>query len=54
MRVTTVESTALAMVACDEVRELPQLELCSWAACLYFDVPSAVRQALLDVPSKAR
>src|SRR5262249_4791611 len=50
----TVESTALAMVVYDEARELLQLEFCSWAVGLYFEVAAAVHQALLDLPSKTR
>ena len=52
MRVATVESTTLAAVAYDEERELLQLEFCSRALYLYFGVPPAVHQALLDAPSK--
>jgi hypothetical protein len=54
MRVATVESTTLATVAYDEARELLQLEFCSRAVYLYFGVPAAVHQALLDAPSKGR
>jgi lysyl-tRNA synthetase class 2 len=54
MRVATVESTTLATVAYDEARELLQLEFCSRAVYLYFGVPSAVHQELLDAPSKGR
>lgn len=54
MRVATVESTTLATVAYDEVRELLQLEFCSRAVYVYFAVPAAVHQALLDAPSKGR
>jgi hypothetical protein len=52
MRVTTVESTTLATVGYDETQELLQLEFCSRAVYLYFGVPAAVYQALLDAPSK--
>jgi hypothetical protein len=52
MRVATVESTTLATVAYDEARELLRLEFCSRAVYLYFGVPPAVHQALLDAPSK--
>ena len=54
MRVATVESTTLATVAYDAARELLQLEFCSRAIYLYFGVPAAVHQALLDAPSKGR
>ena len=54
MRVATVESTTLATVAYDEARELLQLEFCSRVVYLYFGVPAAVHQALLDAPSKGR
>jgi hypothetical protein len=52
MRVATVESTTLATVGYDETRKLLQLEFCSRAVYLYFGVPGAVHQALLDAPSK--
>ena len=54
MRLVTVESTTLATVAYDEARELLQLEFCSRAIYLYFGVPAAVHQALLDVSSKGK
>ena len=54
MRVATVESSALATVAYDETQSLLQLEFCSRTVYLYFDVPPAVHQALLDAPSKGR
>ena len=54
MRVVTVESSTLATVAYDETRLLLQLEFCSRAVYLYFGVPRAVHQALLDAPSKGR
>jgi hypothetical protein len=54
MRVATVESTTLATVAYDEARQLLQLEFCSRAIYLYFGVPAAVHQALLDAPSKGK
>ena len=49
-----VESTTLATIAYDEARELLQLEFCSGAVYLYFDVPPAVYQALLGGSSKGR
>jgi len=52
MRAATVESTTLATVTYDEAHELLQLEFCSRAVYLYFGVPPAVHQALLDAPSK--
>ena len=54
MCVATVESTTLATVCYDEAQELLQLEFCSRAVYLYFGVPPAVHQALLDAPSKGR
>ena len=54
MHVATVESTTLATVAYDEAHQLLQLEFCSRAVYLYFDVPPAVHQALLESPSKGR
>jgi hypothetical protein len=54
MRVATVESTTLATVAYDETRERLQLEFCSRAVYVYFGVPPAVHQALLEAPSKGR
>jgi KTSC domain-containing protein len=55
MRVATVESTTLATVGYDEARRLLQLEFCgSGAVYLYFGVPAALHQALLDAPSKGR
>ena len=54
MRVTTVESSTLAAVAYDKTRSLLQLEFCSRTVYLYFGVPPAVYQALLDAPSKGR
>jgi len=54
MRVATVESTTLVTVGYDESRKYLQLEFCSGGAYLYFDVPAAVYQALLDAPSKGR
>lgn len=52
MRVTAVESTALASVGYDEARELLQLEFCGRAIYHYFGVPAVVHQALLGAPSK--
>lgn len=54
MRVATVESSTLAIVAYDEARELLQLGFCSRAVYQYFGVPAAVHQALLGAPSKGR
>jgi hypothetical protein len=54
MLVATVESTTLATVAYDETSQALQLEFCSRAVYLYFDVPAAVHQALLGAPSKGR
>ena len=52
MRVTTVESTALATVGYDEDRELLEVEFCGRAIYRYFGVPAAVHQGLLGAPSK--
>ena len=52
MRVTIVESTALATVGYDEARELLQVEFCGQAIYHYFGVPAAVHQRLLCAPSK--
>ena len=54
MRVAAVESSTLATVGYDEVRQLLQLEFCSRAVYQYFSVPSAVHQALIVAPSKGR
>ena len=54
MLVATVESTTLATVAYDQVRELLQLEFCSRAIYQYVGVPAAVHAALLSAPSKGR
>ena len=48
MRVATVESTSLATVGYDENLRRLQLEFCSRAVYLYFGVPAAVFEALLD------
>ena len=52
MRFAAVESTTLATVGYDEALKLLQLEFCSRVVYLYFDVPPAVHQALLEAPSK--
>jgi hypothetical protein len=52
MRVTTVESTALATVAYDQARALLQLEFRSWVVYLYGGVPAAGHPALLNVPAQ--
>jgi hypothetical protein len=54
MRVVAVESTTLATVGYDENLQRLQLEFCSRAVYLYFGVPAAVYEALLDAPSKGR
>jgi KTSC domain len=54
MRVATVESATLAMVGYDENLKRLRLEFCSRTVYLYFGVPAAVYQALLDAPSKGR
>lgn len=52
MRVTGVESTALATVGYDEARELLQLVFRGRGNYYYFGVPAAMHQALLSAPSK--
>ena len=54
MHVATVESTTLATVAYDEASKILQLEFCSRAVYMYFDVPPAVHQALLGAPAKGK
>lgn len=54
MRVAAVESTTLSTVGYDEDLERLQLEFCSRALYLYFEVPAAVYEALLDATSKGR
>ena len=54
MRVATVESTTLATVGYDENLKRLQLEFCSRAVYLYFGVPAASYEGLLDAPSKGR
>ena len=56
MKVTAVESSTLARIAYDRIRELLQLEFNSRAVYQYFGVPAAVYEALyealLRAPSK--
>jgi hypothetical protein len=52
MNSTVVESSSLATVAYDDIRELLCLEFRSRAIYQYFGVPPAVHQALLQAPSK--
>jgi hypothetical protein len=54
MRVAIVESSTLATVGYDENLKRLQWEFCSRAVYLYFGVPAAVHEALLDAPSKGR
>jgi hypothetical protein len=51
MNSIVVESTTLATVAYDDVRELLLLEFRSRAIYQYSGVPPAVHQALLQAPS---
>jgi hypothetical protein len=51
MNSTVVESTTLATVAYDEVRELLRLEFRSRAIYQYSGVPAAVHEGLLQAPS---
>src|ERR1035441_1878587 len=52
MSSTVVESTTLARVAYDDLRQLLRLEFRSRAIYQYSDVPTAVHQALLQATSK--
>ena len=52
MNSTVVESTSLATVAYDDIRECLRLEFRSRAIYQYFGVPPAVHQALLQAPSR--
>ena len=52
MNSTVVESTTLARVAYDDLRQLLRLEFRSRAIYQYSGVPPAVHQALLQAPSK--
>lgn len=52
MNVTAVESTTLATVAYDDVRELLELVFRSGAIYQYFGVPATVHEGLLRAPSK--
>lgn len=54
MHVATVESATLATVGYDENLKRLRLEFWSRAVYLYFGVPAAVYEALLDAPSKGR
>ena len=51
MNRAVVESTTLAVVAYDDVRELLELEFRSQAVYQYSGVPPAVYKALLQAPS---
>ena len=52
MNATAVDSTTLATVAYDAVRELLQLEFRDRAIYHYSGVPADVHEALLRAPSK--
>ena len=52
MNVTAVESSTLATIAYDRIRELLRLEFSSCALYHYFGVPARVHEALLHAPSK--
>jgi hypothetical protein len=52
MRISTVESAAVAKVGYDEACELLRVEFCGRAIYHYFGVPAVVHQGLLDAPSK--
>ena len=54
MNSTVVESTTLATVAYDEIRQLLRLEFRSRAVYQFSGVPRAVHLALLQAPSKGR
>ena len=51
MNTIAVESSTLRTIACDESRALLRLEFQSRAVYDYFEVPSAVHEALLRAPS---
>ena len=51
MNTIAVESSTLRSIAYDESRALLRLEFQSRAVYEYFEVPSAVREALLRAPS---
>lgn len=52
MNVTAVESSTLATIAYDRIRELLQLEFNSRALYQFFGVPATVHEALLRAASK--
>jgi KTSC domain-containing protein len=52
MKITPVESSTLASVGYDESSDLLQLEFRSRAIYRYFEVPTAVHEALLAATSK--
>jgi KTSC domain len=54
MRIAAVESTTLAIIACDESRELLQLEFRNRAVYRYFSVPGRVQEGLLRAASRGR
>ena len=54
MKATLLESTTLATVAYDAVRELLQVEFTDHAVYQYFGVPVEVHDALLRAPSKGK
>jgi hypothetical protein len=54
MNIESVESTTLAAIGYDDIREILQLEFLSHAVYLYFGVPGSVYEALVAAPSKGR
>ena len=52
MNAVPVESSTLATIAYDNIRELLQLEFNSHAFYQYFGVPAAVHEGLMFAPSK--
>jgi hypothetical protein len=53
MNITAVESTTLAVLACDDAHEILHVEFRSRAICRYAGVPAPVYEGLLAVPSKS-
>ena len=54
MKTAAVQSATLAAIGYDEARGILQLEFRNLAGYRYFEVPSAVYEALSVAPSKGR
>ena len=54
MNINSVESATLAAIGYDDRRKILQLEFHSRAVYRYVEVPGAVYEALVAVPSKGR